>query len=66
MYVVISPFDMQFDFHVFHKQHLLLDGINHAIYFSQSRLLMEKTNEDQTACWKGLLLYVIVVLLSSV
>ena len=33
---------------------LLLVEIKHVIYFSQSQLLLSKTNEDQTACRNAL------------
>ena len=45
---------MQFDLHLFCKHQLLLTEINHAMYFSQSQLLLGKRNEDRTACQKTL------------
>lgn len=47
---------MQFDHHFFCTQQLLLGNKNHVICFSQSQLLLAKTNQDQTLGQKGLYL----------
>ena len=42
----------------FRQQQLWLAEIYHVFYFSQSQLMLAKTNEDWTACRKALSIYI--------
>ena len=65
----IESFDLQFDLYLFLQAATVIDyKINNVIYFSQSQLLLAKTNKDRTKSRKALYIhrYVCIYIYSDI